>query len=117
MRIKSENNNAAILKELGLRIKRGRIDMQISQADFAHKAGISVRTLSVAENGGDLRMSNLLRILRVLGSLENLNTLLPELDLNPEGYLTLGKERQRVSRKQINDNKNTAWKWGDEECQ
>ena len=79
MIISVENSNPAILKELGARIKRGRIDMQISQADFAKKAGISVRTLSVAENGGDLRVSNLLRILRVMGNLENLNSLLPEL--------------------------------------
>ena len=113
MRISVENSNPAILKELGARIKRGRIDMQISQADCAKKAGISVRTLSVAENGGDLRVSNLLRILRVMGNLENLNSLLPELPLNPEDYLTLGKERQRVSKKSNENNK--AWKWGDEE--
>ena len=114
MRITYENNNSAVLNELGARIKRGRIDMQISQADFAKKAGISTHTLSVAENGGDIRFSNLLRILRVLGCLENLNLLLPELTLNPEDYLELGKERQRVSKKSVTKVNNPTWKWGDE---
>ena len=46
MKINSENNNSAVLSELGARIKRNRIDMQLSQQDFAAKAGISTRTLS-----------------------------------------------------------------------
>ena len=54
MKINSENNNAAVLSELGARIKRNRIDMQLSQQDFAAKAGISTRTLSAAENGSAL---------------------------------------------------------------
>lgn len=45
MRMTSENNNAMILKELGLRIKRNRIDMQISQADN-RKTGICVIVIS-----------------------------------------------------------------------
>lgn len=113
MNIKADNNNTAILNELGLRIKRNRIDMQISQQEFAKRAGISTRTLSVAENGGDIRIENLLRILRVMGYIENLNLLLPELALNPEDYRVLGKERKRVSKKA--DKSNGNWKWGDEQ--
>lgn len=113
MRMTSENNNAMILKELGLRIKRNRIDMQISQADFAKEAGISTHTLSVVENGGDVRLSNLIRILRVMNSLDNLNLLLPELSVNPEDYLVLKKERERTSTK-YKDDFSRKWKWGDE---
>lgn len=115
MKIGMDQNNAAILKELGARIKRGRIDMGISQEDFAGKAGISVRTLSLAENGGDLRTGSLLRILRVMGYLENLDTLIPELEFNPEDYLALGKKRQRVSGKTKERERKRGWKWGDEE--
>ena len=100
--------------ELGARIKRNRIDMQLSQQDFAAKAGISTRTLSAAENGEDIRLSNLIRILRTLNCLENLELLLPELAFDPESYRTLGKERKRVSR--TSEGKDTSeWKWGDEE--
>ena len=114
MKISSENNNPAVLRELGARIKRNRIDMQLSQQDFAAKAGISTRTLSAAENGEDIRLSNLLRILRTLGCLENLDLLLPELAFDPEAYRTLGRERKRVSK--TSESKDTSeWKWGDEE--
>ena len=114
MKINSENNNSAVLSELGARIKRNRIDMQLSQQDFAAKAGISTRTLSAAENGEDIRLSNLLRILRTLGCLENIDMLLPELAFDPESYRTLGRERKRVSR--TSEGKDTSeWKWGDEE--
>ena len=114
MKINSENNNSAVLIELGARIKRNRIDMQLSQQDFAAKTGISTRTLSAAENGEDIRLSSLLRILRTLNCLENLDLLLPELAFDPESYRTLGKERKRVSR--TSEGKDTSeWKWGDEE--
>ena len=99
--------------ELGARIKRNRIDMQLSQQDFAAKAGISTRTLSAAENGEDIRLSNLIRILRTLNCLENLDLLLPELAFDPESYRTLGRERKRVSRT-IENNDTSEWKWGDE---
>ena len=114
MKINSENNNSAVLSELGARIKRNRIDMQLSQQDFAAKAGISTRTLSAAENGEDIRLSNLIRILRTLNCLENLDLLLPELAFDPESYRTLGRERKRVSRT-IENNDTSEWKWGDEE--
>lgn len=114
MKINSENNNSAVLSELGARIKRNRIDMQLSQQDFAAKAGISTRTLSAAENGEDIRLSSLIRILRTLNCLENIDLLLPELAFDPESYRTLGKERKRVSR--TSEGKDTSeWKWGDEE--
>ena len=114
MKINSENNNSAVLSELGARIKRNRIDMQLSQQDFAAKAGISTRTLSAAENGEDIRLSSLLRILRTLNCLENIDLLIPELAFDPESYRTLGRERKRVSR--TSEGKDTSkWKWGDEE--
>ena len=114
MKISFENSNAAVMKEIGARIKRGRLDMQLSQKELAERAGISARTLSTAENSGDVRLESLVRILRVMGHIDNLNLLLPELSFNPEDYRTLGKSRQRVS-KQSTQKKSTGWKWGDEE--
>lgn len=114
MKITSENNNTAVMKEIGARIKRGRLDMQMSQKELAEKAGISARTLSTAENSGDIRLESLVRILRVMGHIENLNLLLPELLFNPEDYRTLGKSRQRVSKRNI-QKINNGWKWGDEQ--
>ena len=112
MKISHDNSNTAIMSELGNRIKKNRLDMQMSQQEFAHRAGISTRTLSVAENGGDIRLESLIRIMRILGTIENFNLLLPELTINPEDYRTLGMERQRVSRKTNREQKSGKWKWG-----
>lgn len=56
MRIQTANSNAAILSEFGGRIKRARIDQQLTQQALATKTGVSLRTISVIENGGDLRL-------------------------------------------------------------
>ena len=56
MKIQTANSNAAILSELGSRIKRARIDQQLTQQALATKTGVSLRTISVIENGGDLRL-------------------------------------------------------------
>ena len=114
MKMSPESSNAAILKELGSRIKQNRIDRQLTQKDFAQKAGISTRTLSAAENGEDIRLDGLIRILRTLDCLENLNVLLPDISFDPESYRRLGKERRRVSRKSRKPD-TSLWKWGDEE--
>lgn len=115
MRITSDNNNQSILTELGQRIKRNRIDMQLTQSDLAKKSGVAVRTISTMESGRDFRIESLIRVLRVMGYADNLELLLPELAFNPEDYRTLGKERQRVSKKNTASNTESQWKWGDEE--
>ena len=114
MKISPENSSTAILKELGVRIKQNRIDKQLTQQDFAQKADISIRTLSAAENGEDIRLSSLIRILRTLDCLENLNVLIPEISFDPESYRLLGRERRRV-RQKSGEPDTSSWKWGDEE--
>ena len=94
MKITADNNNLAIMKEIGERVKRSRLDMQLTQKELAQRAGISARTL---------------------GLVDNLNVLLPELELNPEDYRTLGKSRQRVSKREKQEDHSSGWKWGDEE--
>lgn len=115
MKITADSNNLAIMKEIGERIKRSRLDMQLSQKELAERAGISVRTLSTIENNGDVRLEILIRVLRAMGLIENLNVLLPELEFNPEDYRMLGKSRQRVSKRKMEQEHNSGWKWGDEE--
>ena len=115
MKITADNNNLAIMKELGERVKRSRLDMQLSQKELAERAGISARRLSTIENSGDVRLEILIRVIRAMGLIENLNVLLPELDFNPEDYRTLGKSRQRVSKRKNQEEHSSGWKWGDEE--
>lgn len=115
MKITADNNNLAIMKEIGERVKRSRLDMQLTQKELAQRAGISARTLSTIENSGDVRLEILIRVFRAMGLVDNLNVLLPELEFNPEDYRTLGKSRQRVSKREKQEDHSSGWKWGDEE--
>ena len=47
-----EMTNHQILKEIGQRIKRKRLNKNMSQDDLASRAGLSRRTISLAESNG-----------------------------------------------------------------
>ena len=52
MKITADNNNLAIMKEIGERVKRSRLDMQLTQKELAQRAGISAASclLSIASD-------------------------------------------------------------------
>ena len=113
MRIESLLNDEAILGEIGRRLAKRRIDLGYTQADLADQAGIAKRTVERVEAGNPTQMTNIIRILRVLGWLENLERLLPEMGPSPMDLLKLkGKERQRASGRRVRSVE--PWSWGDE---
>jgi putative transcriptional regulator len=88
-----------ILAELGERLRKNRINKQISQEELAIKAGVSRLMIHRIENGGNFNMLNLVRILRVLGLLDQLNLFLPDPGISPLLIAkTISKERKRASR-------------------
>ena len=115
MKIQNDLNNTAVLHEIGARIRRLRIDSGVTQAEFAEKAGLSLRTISRIESGEDTQFSNLVRVLRCAGALENLNLLLPEEQLRPSQMFNGETLRQRVTKYRTASGKSTEWKWGDEQ--
>jgi transcriptional regulator with XRE-family HTH domain len=91
-------SDAAVLKELGNRLAQYRLNQNLTQEALAYEAGISLRTLTRIENGAPSQTSNLLRVLRVLGLLDNLDALVPAPAVSPIEQLKLkGKVRQRAS--------------------
>ena len=92
-------SNSDIVRLLGRRFRQYRIAMQMKQSEVAQKAGLSVFTLSHFENGlsSNITMANLVALLRILGLLENVEQLLPELPMSPyELERIQKKERLRV---------------------
>ncbi len=107
-------NDEVILKEIGRRLARRRMDLGCTQADLAEQSGIAKRTVERIEAGCSTQMSNMIRVLRVLGWLEGMDRLFPETGPSPMDLLKLkGKERQRATgrRARRTDEK---WSWGDE---
>jgi len=116
MKISKNMSDNAVLAEIGNRIARLRLDHQFSQADLATQAGISKRTLERIEAGATTQISSLIRVLRAMNSLENLDNLIPPAYPRPMDLLKRkGKERKRASSRHLNVRKNKEWHWGENE--
>ncbi len=99
MQFTADLTDAAILKTLGERLERRRIDAGLTQAELAEQAGIGKRTLERVEAGQGAELGTFIRVLRALKLLEGLDRLIPELPPSPIAQLELrGKQRRRVSR-------------------
>jgi transcriptional regulator with XRE-family HTH domain len=105
----------AILTELGSRLARRRLELQLTQAEVAEQAGIAKRTLERIESGASAQMSSLIRILRVLDALPELDRMLSEAGPRPMDLLKRkGKVRQRASRRRVEEQVEKPWSWDDE---
>lgn len=74
-----------IIRILGQRTRAYRIRLGLTQKELAERAGVSVPTLQVFEKGqsNDISFSTLLRLLRGIGQLDGVNTLLAEIAESP----------------------------------
>jgi transcriptional regulator with XRE-family HTH domain len=107
----------AILAEIGQRISSHRVELNMTQAEVAKKAGMSKRTVENIESGASGQMSNIIRIFRVLNLIENLDRLIPEPGLKPMDLLKQKrKTRVRASRKKTEaKGMGKTWKWKEDE--
>jgi transcriptional regulator with XRE-family HTH domain len=104
-------------KELARRVRRARLDRQMTQADLAAEAGVARPTIERFEASGAAQLTTLVRILRALGQLDRLDALLPDATVRPiEVFETRGRERKRASRrrKAAPSVGTGRWTWGDQ---
>ena len=108
-----EMGNEAIRATLGRRLQRERLNQNITQARLAEQAGISRRTLVAAEKGEGTTLDTLIRLLRGLEKLGQLDQFLPEPPVSPIQLAKLnGKVRQKASGKlRYPTEHNTVWQW------
>jgi len=107
-----------IIRELGARLARMRLDKDLTQADLAHEAGVGIRTVQRLEAGTAApQLTMFIRILRALGIVEHFDLLIPEPIPSPIEQLKLrGKLRQRASGKELAvAEKKGGWTWGEGE--
>ncbi len=117
MKFMNDLSDDAVLKEIGNRITQYRLNQDKTQAALAQEAGVSNRTIARVEHGDSVQASSIIRVLRALQLVENLDTLIPEPAVSPVQQLKMqGKQRQRASsKKSTKSKKETPWSWGDEE--
>ncbi|MEX2607964.1 MAG: helix-turn-helix transcriptional regulator [Kiritimatiellia bacterium] len=115
MKISAQLTDEALLQEVGGRIAALRLMRNLTQAALAEEAGVSKRTVERLETGAvATQLSSFLRVCRVLGIVERLETLLPEPVPGPMAQLKqAGRKRQRASGKNESSAKSGTWEWGD----
>jgi putative transcriptional regulator len=115
METTSDTTDAAVLQELGSRLARLRLQRNLTQAQLAREAGVSKRTLIRLEHGESSQVTNLIRVVRVLGLLGNLDAFVPPPVPSPIEQLRLrARERRRASPGAKKRRSPTEWSWGDE---
>ena len=114
MKFERQMSDEAVLRELGERLAKRRLDLKLTQAEVADQAGVSKRTVERIEAGATTQVSTMIRILRALELLEGLGRLVGEVGPRPMDLLKLkGTTRRRATsrRKAPEEQK---WRWGDE---
>ena len=91
-------SDKAIIKEIGRRVKRKRLEGNFTQQETADLAGISRTTVSDLERGYPFEILTLIHILRALNALDEIDSFLPDPGISPLQLAKMrGKERQRAS--------------------
>jgi len=91
-------SNSELQGELGVRLRRLRLQHNMPRSELAEKAGVAVGSIAKAEAGEDIRMSTLLALLRVLGGLDQVLQLIPSISISPLDAVNLGHERKNARR-------------------
>ena len=115
MKVDKHLTDATILKEMGNRLARRRLELNLTQVELAFKAGVSKSTLERIEAGKSTQLTNYIRILRGLDLIHIMDSVLPQ---NTPGPIELiknkGKERKRATPQKRTPAPKKNWHWGDE---
>jgi putative transcriptional regulator len=117
MNIENLNNDETVLRELGERLARTRLERNISQAALAAESGVSKSTIERLEAGRDVQLGSFIRVLRAMGLLERLDRLVPVPLPSPIERIKLhGRQRRRAQGRRGRRDlaSGSSWAWADE---
>jgi transcriptional regulator with XRE-family HTH domain len=90
----AERSDPEIARELGRRLARVRKSAGLTQGDAAERAGLDRTTISRAERGDNPNLLTVVRLLRVYGRLDALESFIPEPDVSPMALVRSAKGRR-----------------------
>lgn len=115
MRITNTLTDGAALEELGVRLAAARLRENMTQVQLGRESGTSTNTVRRLEDGEPVGSGRLLRILRALDLLGNLDALAPEPGPTPMELLEReGGRRQRARPTASSEAVAQPWRWGDQ---
>ena len=119
MKLDSQLTDDAVLAELGQRLARVRLARNITQRRLGTEARVGMATIQRLESGESVRLASLIRVLRALGLLGALDSLIPAQAPSPIELLELhGSARRRAERAPDSGpdpGKTRPWRWGDDD--
>ncbi len=89
---------------LGRQVRQARVEEQLTQAEVARRANVSLGALRHLESGAGATISTLVKVLRALGQEDWLGTLAKEHDptpFNPLDLLTSVESEQKNRRRRV----------------
>lgn len=97
----SEYSVTELVRLLGSRFKDYRLRANMTQKEVAEMSGLSMMTIHRFENGTvkNISLSSFLLLLKAVGSINDLNELMPEQPESPYLYDDNQKKAQRVRHK------------------
>ncbi len=117
-------SDAAILEDLGRRLARERLRLNLTQEELAERAGVSRATVRRLEAGSSTQLANLVRLLRALGLVDRLRLVVDAPPVRPLVELEderRGRERRRASGTRAAESSGGAatsepgpWRWGED---
>ncbi|MDX1507202.1 MAG: helix-turn-helix domain-containing protein [Woeseiaceae bacterium] len=95
---------------LAARLRRARLAANLTQRELAQRAGVSLKTLANAEDGHNVSLETLLRLLQGLGRLSDIAAVLADDGPSPiELAARKGRLRQRARAGRSQDE--GEWRW------
>lgn len=99
-----------IVKEITARLKKHRLNLNMTQKALAEKAGVHVQTIKNFESGKSTTLLTFIQILRAFEALDTLDALFPDPGVSPIQLLKLqGKQRKRASGPSVDNSISTSW--------
>ena len=97
------------------RLESERLRQNITQAELARQAGISVRTVRRMEKGEGISLATFIRVLKALRIEDRLEALLPQQEISPIQRVSKSIHvRERASGKRGSKKAIEPWTWGDQ---
>ena len=88
----------SVLATLSERLRRARLDANLTQRDLAERVGVSLKTVSNAEDGQNISLETFVRLLQGIGRLRDLDAVLEDIGPSPVALAERrGRLRQRAS--------------------
>jgi putative transcriptional regulator len=96
----NEMSDTAILNVIGTRVKQERLNQNRTQEILAEEARVGLNVIKNLESGEGCTLASLIRILRSLGKLDQLDMFLPEPGISPVQLAKFaGQQRREASGK------------------